>query len=259
MNSLHKSIEFDLIEIGNEGICIRYSPLEHANIHGTNESDIDNFKKSLEDIIDIMDASIKCKTSFDKDIKNFKNLMSVNVPKWAGVGAVRYIPDYLLTKLDAINSYLIEKKNKNLNLDTKSIDKQSLIIDPLNESHKSKDLIDLDSNLESNNQSVAPSDNESSNDSVKTVKIHSNKTDLEKEIEEIVKLNEQVLKELQSQDGAYSLGEGSDGLIAIKFGMVDEVEAIAKLAEQVQTVGKQVEESTRVFIYFLQLTNRFLN
>ena len=55
MNSLHKSIEFDLIEIGNEGICIRYSPLEHANIHGTNENDIDSFKKSLEDIIDIMD------------------------------------------------------------------------------------------------------------------------------------------------------------------------------------------------------------
>lgn len=251
MNSLHKSIEFDLIEIGNEGICIRYSPLEHANIHGTNENDIDSFKKSLQDIIDIMDASIKCKTSFDRDIKNFKNLMSVNVPKWAGVGAVRYIPDYLLNKQDDIRAYLQAKKIKDLNSDTKSIDQQSIMIDPLNESQKSKDLIDLESNVESTNQSISPSDTESTTDSVKTVKIHSNKTDLEKDVQEIVKLNEQILKELQAQDGAFSLGEGTDGLIAIKFGMVDEVEAIGKLAEQVQIVGKQVEESTRVCYSYL--------
>lgn len=51
MNSLHRNIEFELIEIENEGICIRYSPLEHANILGTSEGDIKTFDKSLEDII----------------------------------------------------------------------------------------------------------------------------------------------------------------------------------------------------------------
>lgn len=51
MNSLHKKIELELIEIENEGICIRYSPLEHTNVYETNEYDMKKFDKSMEDII----------------------------------------------------------------------------------------------------------------------------------------------------------------------------------------------------------------
>lgn len=54
MNSLHKNIEFELIEIENEGICVRYSPLDHANIYGTNEQDLVFLSKSLEDIMVIL-------------------------------------------------------------------------------------------------------------------------------------------------------------------------------------------------------------
>ena len=54
MNSLHKKIEFELIEIEHEGICIRYSPLEHSNIYSTSQIDLDNFKKSLIDVIVII-------------------------------------------------------------------------------------------------------------------------------------------------------------------------------------------------------------
>ena len=51
MNSLHKKIELELIEIENEGICIKYSPLEHTNVYETNEYDMKKFDKSMEDII----------------------------------------------------------------------------------------------------------------------------------------------------------------------------------------------------------------
>jgi hypothetical protein len=51
MNSFNKTIELELIEIENVGICIRYSPLEHANIYGTTGYDMKLFDKSLEDII----------------------------------------------------------------------------------------------------------------------------------------------------------------------------------------------------------------
>jgi hypothetical protein len=51
MNSMHKKIELELIEIGNEGVCIRYSPLEHANSFNTTDRDLDLFKKSLDDVI----------------------------------------------------------------------------------------------------------------------------------------------------------------------------------------------------------------
>ena len=51
MNSFNKNIELELIEIENVGVCIRYSPLEHANIYGTTGYDMKLFDKSLEDII----------------------------------------------------------------------------------------------------------------------------------------------------------------------------------------------------------------
>ena len=51
MNSFHKNIELELIEIENVGICIRYSPLEHASIYGTTGHDMKLFDKSFEDII----------------------------------------------------------------------------------------------------------------------------------------------------------------------------------------------------------------
>ena len=44
-------MEFELIEIENEGICIRYSPIEHVNVCGTNEHDIHVFDKTLDDLI----------------------------------------------------------------------------------------------------------------------------------------------------------------------------------------------------------------
>jgi hypothetical protein len=36
------------------------------------------------------------------------------VPKWAGIGAVRYVPDYLLDKLEDINVYLEKNKTKEI-------------------------------------------------------------------------------------------------------------------------------------------------
>ena len=44
-------MEFDLIEIENEGLCIRYSSLEHCNLCGTNEKDLTNFEKSIKEIL----------------------------------------------------------------------------------------------------------------------------------------------------------------------------------------------------------------
>ena len=51
MNSLHKNIELELIEIENIGVCIRFSPLEHVNVNRTTQKEIDNFSQSLYDFI----------------------------------------------------------------------------------------------------------------------------------------------------------------------------------------------------------------
>lgn len=202
LNSLHKNIELELIEIETEGICIRYSPLEHANVFNTNEHDIKLFDKSLEDIIAILDASIKCKSIFDK-IKEFPNLISVNILKWAGIGAVRYIPDYLLNQLDEISKYLEFIKEKEF-----STLSQSEIV-------------------------------------------HFDEQKLNQDIKDINELNELLVKTLQAQDGAFSIGQAYDGLKAVKFGMVSELDVLKKLAGQVQDVGKTLEEDSRVSVCFI--------
>ncbi len=74
-----------------EGLCIRYSPVEHANLLHTYDDDLSQFLKSFEEVLQILDASIKCKAMFDKYVGNFPNLKPINISKWAGVGAVRFV------------------------------------------------------------------------------------------------------------------------------------------------------------------------
>jgi hypothetical protein len=172
-----------VIRIKDEGICIRYSPVEHANLMKTVDDDIQKFIKSFEDVLQILDASIKCKAIFEMKIALYPNLKSVNVKKWAGIGAVSYVPDSLVNKKHLIS-----------------------------ESEEFK--------LEVN------------------------------------KLNTELVKSLQSIDGAFSLGQTTEGLLGVKFGMVNEMEALDKLAIQVQKTGKNVEESSRVRL-FKQLNGAF--
>jgi hypothetical protein len=209
---LHKKIDLDLIEIENEGVCIRYSPMDHANITGTDENDLEEFATSLGEFMGILNASLKCKATFNKEIKEYKNLKVVETPNWAGVGAVRYVPDYLIDKLGEIEEHLKQKK---------SIDNE---VEDKNKTNE-VDLIDLEPEKKTSGHQISDT--------------------IEKYIKEINDINKKLAEKLQAQDGAFSLDESADGLCMIKFGMVDEHEALASLAVQVQNVGKEVEESSR--------------
>lgn len=169
LNSEHKKIQLECIELDDEGVCIRYSPLEHIQLLKTQDDDMILFLKSFEEIVVILDASIKCKASFNNRItKYYPNLVPLECDKWAGIGAVTYVPDYFIDK----------------EFDDKAKD-------------------------------------------------------------EINKLNIELVRVLQSKDGAFSLGFNSNGLYGVKFGMVNDLESLNSLALQVQQQGKQVEESSK--------------
>ena len=51
MNSYHKKIELELIELDDVGVCIRFSPLDHCNVYNTSSEDLENFSQSLYDMI----------------------------------------------------------------------------------------------------------------------------------------------------------------------------------------------------------------
>ena len=162
--------------------------------------------------------------------------MSVNVPKWAGIGAVRYIPDYLLEKLDDIVKYQKEASLGENNLKDDTNAKNGTDEQDSNSTQKSSD--------ETPTQPMQDLQSEKKNSHIKNELI-------EKYIDEIKSINNGLVEKLQAQDGAFSLGEASDNMVAVKFGMVNEIEDLKKLACQVQDVGKEVEESTRVKFVFV--------
>jgi hypothetical protein len=170
---------------------------------------------------------------FDANIKEYKNLISVNIPKWAGIGAVRYIPDYLLDNLEKINKYQEEMISLSTSSSNGNLKEEISLNEKSNEQEASDKVDDLNKSFYKEEQ-TKPNRNEL----------------LEKYIEEIKSINKALVEKLQAQDGAFSLGEASDGMVAIKCGMVNEMDDLKKLACQVQDVGKDVEESARVCLNF---------
>ncbi|CAK1547405.1 unnamed protein product [Leptosia nina] len=64
--------------------------------------------------------------------------------------------------------------------------------------------------------------------------------------EEINSLNRKLVHTLRATDGAFSCGEGEDGMFCVRFGMVTADTDVDELLELVLSAGKEVEESSKV-------------
>lgn len=178
-------------------------------------------------------------------MKQFKNLIPVNVPKWAGVGAVRFMPDYLSEKAEAILKYQ-DSKVRAKKLQEEKAKKEA-------EEAKSESAKPADA--EDQAEQPPASDTESVKGPESSEPVTSKSEDVEefvvdeafeKHVKDINSLNDQLVKKLQAQDGAFSIGEASDEMLAVKFGMINESSALKSLALQVQDAGRDVEEASRV-------------
>ena len=54
MNTMNHNVELELVEIQNEGTCIRFCPIEHINVLGTDEKNLEAFADTLDDMIVII-------------------------------------------------------------------------------------------------------------------------------------------------------------------------------------------------------------
>ena len=161
--------------------------------------------------------SIKCRSKFDKEIEEFPNLVPIKISKWAGVGTVRFIPDYLLEKLDTIRDY-VNKRDSSVVITDSDVD-----------------LIDLKPQTKVEDEEI------------------------ERYIKDLNDINRELVKKLQSKDDAYTIGEDENGILAIKFGMVNDVNIIRKLASEVQATGKEIHEHLKVLKFAFYKLKRFVN
>lgn len=63
---------------------------------------------------------------------------------------------------------------------------------------------------------------------------------------ELNRLNQELVEALRSTDNAFSMGEGADGLLCVRFGMVTEETDVDELLELVVAVGGRVQENSKV-------------
>ncbi|CAD0199575.1 unnamed protein product [Chrysodeixis includens] len=63
--------------------------------------------------------------------------------------------------------------------------------------------------------------------------------------DELNSLNRQLVETLRATDGAFSCGDGEDGLACVRFGMVTEDTDVDELLDLVISAGEEVEESCR--------------
>ncbi|XP_054282470.1 pyridoxal-dependent decarboxylase domain-containing protein 1-like isoform X1 [Macrosteles quadrilineatus] len=157
-------VPVELCELEHSGVVLRYCPLEAISV--PSQSDIEAFVNCLDQQLEILVATVGHKDTFHRLVSSSPSLRLVEMPGWAGLGGVRYVPQGWETRV------LTDQVKQELN-----------------------------------------------------------------------KLNIQLVDRLRATDAAFSLGEGTDGLACVRFGMVTADTDVAELLSLVESVGKQEEDS----------------
>lgn len=97
------------VDIEKIGLCIRFAPLEtsytlnSSTIFETSGEDVGQFLDCLDHHIKILDATVRMRKEFQDIVENQDNMRIVHLPTWAGLGAVQYIPEAWLNKLENLS------------------------------------------------------------------------------------------------------------------------------------------------------------
>ena len=110
-----ENVEIELCEIEHHGVAIRICPLENPEQPPSAE-DIDNVVACLEQQIEILLATVEHKETFVKLVSEHELLQLVEMPGWAGLGGVRYVPptwihimsDQAKEEVNRLNTQLVE-------------------------------------------------------------------------------------------------------------------------------------------------------
>ncbi|KAK9885439.1 hypothetical protein WA026_010934 [Henosepilachna vigintioctopunctata] len=161
-------IPLDICELENVGVVLRFCPLESSTGKQPTEEEISSFVQCLEQQLVILKATIQHKETFIDLVDQSPVLSLVELPEWAGLGGVRYVPEGW--------EQLLTDQAKN----------------------------------ELNNLNIA------------------------------------LVEALRTTDSAFSLGEGGDGLMCIRFGMLTPQSDVEELLSMVIKVGQSVEENSKL-------------
>ncbi|XP_033734723.1 putative pyridoxal-dependent decarboxylase domain-containing protein 2 [Pecten maximus] len=100
LQSENPGVDLRVAEVENEGVCIRFSPLDSAQARGTVLEDMDALLECLKTQIAILDATVLNRDKLKTLISREQRLRLLDMPSWAGLGVVQYLPESWQNKGD---------------------------------------------------------------------------------------------------------------------------------------------------------------
>ncbi len=97
---LLKSIHFQMFNSDDKHLnqtaapAIRFAPLEHL-LDVIDEHDMHSFCDDIQRYNDILLATMTARARLSSSVTKYENLISISMPHWAGIGAIRYVPSHI--------------------------------------------------------------------------------------------------------------------------------------------------------------------
>ncbi|KAI5629467.1 pyridoxal-dependent decarboxylase domain-containing protein 1 isoform X1 [Silurus asotus] len=108
----------DVIELEDEGVCVRFNPLMTAAALGTQQADVAALADKLAEMIPVLSATLRLRPDFREEVLQYATLTYIEDLSWAGLGAVRYEPKRTdmdeakrQVELEKVNTELLKKLN----------------------------------------------------------------------------------------------------------------------------------------------------
>uniref|UniRef100_A0A8P4GDC3 Pyridoxal-dependent decarboxylase domain-containing protein 1 n=1 Tax=Dicentrarchus labrax TaxID=13489 RepID=A0A8P4GDC3_DICLA len=107
----------DVVELEDEGTCVRFSPLLTAAVLGTQQGDVEDLVEKLSELVPVMSSTMCLRQDFREEThRHSPSLIYVEELSWPGLGAVRYEPQAegidesrRKQELEKINTELLKK------------------------------------------------------------------------------------------------------------------------------------------------------
>ncbi|KAF4791994.1 Pyridoxal-dependent decarboxylase domain-containing protein 1 [Turdus rufiventris] len=109
----------DVVELEDEGTCVRFSPLMTSAVLGTEMQDIDQLVDCLKMKIPVLTSTLQLREEFEQEVRRTVGLLYIEDLGWPGLGVVRYNyhsdgknDDKQEKELEKINTELLKKLNE---------------------------------------------------------------------------------------------------------------------------------------------------
>ncbi|XP_010718024.1 pyridoxal-dependent decarboxylase domain-containing protein 1 isoform X2 [Meleagris gallopavo] len=109
----------DVVELEDEGTCVRFSPLMTSAVLGTEIQDVDQLVDCLKMKIPVLTSTLRLREEFEQEVRRTVGLLYIEDLSWPGLGIVRYNyhsdgknDDNQEKELEKINTELLKKLNE---------------------------------------------------------------------------------------------------------------------------------------------------